>query len=121
MKPKRQYADYLSDILDSVQKARRFLKGVKFDAFAANDEKVFAVMQALEIIGEAVKNLPKSIRQRYPEVRWRDVAGMRDKLIHQYFRVNVRLLWETVRKDLPSLQMTVERMLGDLLAEESPH
>ena len=121
MKPKRQYADYLSDILDSVQKARRFLKGVKFDAFAANDEKVFAVMQALEIIGEAVKNLPRSIRERYPEVSWRDVARMRDKLIHQYFRVNVRLLWETVRKDLPSLQMTVERMLGDLLAEESPH
>ena len=114
MKSKRQYADYLCDILDSVRKARRFLEGVKFEAFACNDEKVFALMQALEIIGEAVKNLPKSIRERYPEVSWRDVAGMRDKLIHQYFRVNVRLLWETVKKDLPRLRTTVERMLAEM-------
>lgn len=83
-----------------------------------NDEKVFAVRQALEIIGEAVKKVPRSARERYSRVPWREVAGMRDKLAHEYFGVNIQRLWQTVQDDLPILETTVERMLADLEAKE---
>ena len=114
MKSKRVYADYLQDIVDAARKARRFVEGMDFDAFAANDEKVFAVIRALEIIGEAAKKVPKAVQKRCPEVPWPEVAGMRDKLIHGYFGVNLRQGWETVIGDLPSLQAGVERILTGL-------
>lgn len=114
MKTKHEYADYLRDILDATRKARRFVEGVEFDAFVINDEKVFAVRQALEIIGEAVKKVPRSAREHYPQVPWREVAGMRDKLAHEYFGVNIQRVWQTVQDDLPILETTVEQMLADL-------
>lgn len=119
MRPRREYVDYLQDILDAARKARRFVEGIDFDTFAANDEKVFAVIRALEIIGEAAKKVPKSVQKRSPEVPWRDVAGMRDKLIHGYFGVNLRRVWETVLGDLPPLQAGVERILADLGTPDS--
>ena len=94
------------------------LSSYDFDTFAANDEKVYAIMQALEIIGEAAKKVPRSAQARYPDVPWRDVAGMRDKLIHSYFNVNLRRVWRTVREDLPSLQAVLERMLADRAADD---
>lgn len=114
MRPKREHKDFLEDILDAASKAERFVEGVDFEAFQANDEKIFAVIRALEIIGEAAKNVPKSARDRYPEVPWRDVVGMRSKLTHDYFGVSLNRVWETVRTDLPRLREAVARMLNDL-------
>ncbi|HSB68679.1 MAG TPA: DUF86 domain-containing protein [Candidatus Methylomirabilis sp.] len=119
MKPKRAYVDYLRDILDAAQKARRFVEGIEFDSFVANDEKVYAVIRALEIVGEAAKKVPKSVQKRYPEVPWPEVAGMRDKLIHGYFGVNLRRVWQTVLEDLPVLQVGIERILADLDTPDS--
>lgn len=114
MKPKREYADYARDILDAAEKAQLFAAGIDFEAFQANDEKIFAVIRALEIIGEASKKIPASIRKRYPEVPWASMAGMRDKLAHDYFGVNLRRLWETVQNDLPPLSKAIARLVGDL-------
>jgi uncharacterized protein with HEPN domain len=88
--------------------------GIDFEAFQANDEKVFAVTRALEIIGEASKKIPASIRKRHPDVPWGAMAGMRDKLAHDYFGVNLRRLWETVQNDLPRLRTAITRLVGDL-------
>jgi uncharacterized protein with HEPN domain len=113
---KRTYTDYLRDILDAAEKAEQFLSDVSEEQFKANDEKVFAVVRALEIVGEAARAIPDDVRTRYPAVPWRDVAGMRDKLVHAYFVVDLKRVWETVKRDLPTLRESVTRMLVE--AEE---
>jgi len=114
LKAKREYVDYARDVLDATEKAQLFVADISFEAFQTNDEKVFAVIRALEIIGEASKKIPASIRKRYPEVPWAAMAGMRDKLAHDYFGVNLRRLWETVQNDLPPLQTAMARIVADM-------
>ncbi len=110
----RQYADALRDILDAISKAQKFVEGIDFDTFQTNDEKPFAVTRALEIIGEAVKQIPDSERELYPQIPWKAVAGMRDKLIHGYYVVSLTRVWETVQRDLPPLYEVVSTMLAQL-------
>jgi uncharacterized protein with HEPN domain len=119
MKARREYGDYLHDMLEAARKAERFVAGVDFEGFASNDEKVLAVIQTLQIIGEAARRIPKSVRTRYPTIPWREVIGMRDKLVHDYFGVNLKRVWQTVQDDLPSLRATVEQMLADLEGSEN--
>ncbi|MBL1131382.1 MAG: DUF86 domain-containing protein [Chloroflexi bacterium] len=110
----RAHTDYLRDILDAIAKAQSFVAGLDFDDFRINDEKVFAVVRALEIIGEATKYIPESERIKYPQIPWKAVAGMRDKLIHGYFVVSLSRVWETVQRDLPPLEKAVSQMLNEL-------
>jgi uncharacterized protein with HEPN domain len=117
MKSKHEYTDYLEDILGAVAKAKQFVKDVDFEAFRVNEEKIFAVIRALEIIGEAAKNIPKSIRGIYPEIPWEDMVGMRNKVIHDYFGVDIEVIWKTLHEDLPPLQAAVAKILGDLKKE----
>ncbi len=112
MSEPRCYRDYLCDILDSIEKIGRFVSGMGFEEFATDDKTCYAVARALEIIGEAAKNVPDDKRACYPEVPWRQVAGMRDKLSHAYFGVDMEVVWKTVEEDLPSLRATVSRILS---------
>jgi len=114
MKSKREYIDYLQDMLEASAKALQFVRDIDFQAFSKNEEKVFAVIRALEIIGEAAKNIPKSIRGRYQEIPWEDIVGMRNKVIHGYFGVDIEVIWKTVQEDLPFLQATLTRIFEDL-------
>ncbi len=106
---KRSAAEYLSDMRDAIHAARKFSRGVTFEEFRNNREKQFAIIHALEILGEAAKQVPASARDEYPDIPWRDIAGMRDRLIHGYFSVNLERLWNTVQVDLPSLEAALEK------------
>ncbi len=85
----RDLVDSLQDILEAIGAIERFTAGVDYASLVTNEEKVFAVEKAIEIIGEAVKNVPDSVRSTYPEIPWKNLAGMRDKLAHQYWRTDV--------------------------------
>lgn len=111
---KRQIIDYLHDILDAMNAAESFIEGITFEDFQNDQKTIFAVTRALEIIGEAAKSIPKTIREQYPQMPWKNITGMRDKLIHHYFGVNAQVLWDTVKQDLVMLKPIIQEILEKL-------
>jgi len=108
---KRKPDVYLQDILESSEHIQRFLDGVSEDEFHENVEKQDAVLRRLEIIGEAVKHLPDEIRENHPDVPWRQIAGMRDIIMHEYFGVTLEMIWVVSTEDILDLKENVEKIL----------
>jgi uncharacterized protein with HEPN domain len=107
----RDIRDYLRDILQAIDLAESFIANMTFDDFQADAKTSFAVIRAIEVIGEATKNIPDSIRSQYPDIPWKGFAGMRDKLIHAYFGVNLAVVWDTLQQDLPQLRPVIAQIL----------
>ena len=108
---KREYEDYLSDMLENAEKALSFVKGLDYDGFNKDDKATYAVIRAFEIIGEAARKIPDDVREANPEIQWREITGMRNKLTHEYFGINTKVVWRTVQEDLPTIIPVLRKML----------
>ncbi len=102
---------YLQDILTAIERIEEFVGNMSFDEFQADDKTTSAVIRKLEIIGEAAKGIPPAIRKKNPDIPWREMAGMRDKLIHFYFGVDHGLVWSTISGRLPEIKLKIEKII----------
>jgi uncharacterized protein with HEPN domain/predicted nucleotidyltransferase len=105
---------FVQDILDSITKIEAYTQDLSQNDFFQNSQAQDAVVRRLEIIGEAVKNLPRDFRLKFPDVPWQKIAGMRDVLIHGYFGVDLNRVWQVIEQDLPDLKRRVSQMLDEM-------
>ncbi|MEM1672249.1 MAG: DUF86 domain-containing protein [Archaeoglobaceae archaeon] len=115
---RREFLDYVEDIVEAMKDAMSFVEGMDYEDFAKDKRTAYAVIRAIEVIGEAVKKVPISVREHYPEIPWKEMAGMRDKVIHEYFGVDLRIIWKTVKEDIPNLRPLFEKILKDFEKSE---
>jgi uncharacterized protein with HEPN domain len=105
---------YLKDIMEAIEAIERFTEGIDFKTFSQDDMRSSAVIRKFEIIGEAAKHIPEPIKQKYPDIPWKGMAGFRDRLIHFYFGVKHELVWETIQVELPALKLRLKQILEEL-------
>lgn len=111
---KRFYEDYFDDILNSIDDIKSFIKGMKFNDFQKDKKTVNAVVRSIEIIGEAAKKIPKTIRDKYPAVPWKKMAGMRDKMIHEYSGIDLEIIWKVATEDILKLKPLIKNAAKNL-------
>lgn len=111
---KRKDEDLLLDIKEAMRRIRRYTKGMSYKNFMKDSKTQDAVVRNLEIIGEAVKMLSKELKEKYPQFPWKELAGMRDKLIHHYFGINYDLVWGIIEEEIESLSEQIKKILEDL-------
>lgn len=104
---------YLKHILDAVKNIEIFMGGIAKEEFIKDVLIHSAVIRQLEVIGEAVKNISANLKRTYSEINWKDIAGTRDKLIHDYFGVDMDLVWAICKKDIPVLKKQIRQILKD--------
>lgn len=105
---------FIQHILDSILSIEEYTQNVSKEDFVSKKENKMmraAVIREFEVIGEAVKNLSEEIKKSYPDLPWRDIANMRNKLIHEYFGVNMKVVWGAIKEDLPMLRQTMNELL----------
>ncbi|TET89646.1 MAG: DUF86 domain-containing protein [Methanomassiliicoccales archaeon] len=107
----RDHRIYLQDILDSISRIENYVAEMTYEDFAGDQKTVDAVVRNIEIIGEATKNIPEEIRSMHPDLPWREMAGMRDKMIHGYFEIVHGILWETIKHDLSLIKPGIKGIL----------
>lgn len=105
---------YLDDILEAIRKIESYTKGLSYADFSKSEMAVDAVVRNLEIVGEAVKGLPAEIKRSYPEEEWKKIAGLRDILIHAYFGIDTKILWDVVINKMPKLKVSASKIKNEL-------
>lgn len=107
---KRNVPLYLEDIKGSIKRIEGYTKRLSFNSFSKDEKTVDAVIRNLEIIGEAANNIPKEIKVNYPDIPWEKMISMRNKIIHEYFGVDLDILWATIKEDIPELKRKIRKI-----------
>jgi uncharacterized protein with HEPN domain len=111
---KRRDQDYLGDIREAIQRIVAYTANLTYEQFVKDYKTQDAVVRNFEVIGEATKNLSASLKRNYPEVPWKGLAGLRDKMIHHYFGINYEIVWTIAREELSGLLSQIEDILAKL-------
>lgn len=107
----RTVLQFLDDILEAIGNIEEDTGGISFNKFSADRRRRDAVIRNFQVIGEAIKNLPPELRERYPDTDWKNIAGFRDVLIHVYFGIKLTILWNNAKKELPVLKKEIRKIL----------
>ena len=110
--PSRDWRLRISDILECIDKIDRYTEGMSFEDFAADERTVDAVLRRIEIIGEATRYVPGEATDRFPDIPWEKMRGMRNVVVHEYFGVSLRIIWRTIKTQLPPLVEPLQRVLS---------
>ena len=111
---KERDPDFLADILEASIRAQKYISGLDYDGFMSDTKTQDAIIRTLEIVGEATKQLTPELRDSHANIPWKSMAGMRDRLIHDYFGVNLDIVWEVVTTDLPAIEAEIKSILDNL-------
>ena len=114
---RRDYRDYLQDILTAIEETDEFTKGMSYEAFTQDRKTINAVVRSLEVLGEAAKRIPDDWRIKAPDIPWKYMTGMRDKLVHEYFGVDLSIVWTVIKDDLPPLHPKIKRLVTSASSE----
>lgn len=109
--PSRNWQNRIRDVLAAIVEIREFTYGITFEEFQADRKTIRAVLYNLALIGEAVRGIPPEIEALHPEIPWDDIRGMRNIVIHEYFQVNLSIIWQTIQSDLVSLEFSLRQLL----------
>jgi len=110
---KRNPLLYINDIIESAEAILSFTDSVEFDVFVGDRMRSSAVIREFEVIGEAVSKIPEDIKSNYPDIRWQEMKDFRNLLIHEYFGVDLEIVWNVVREDLPDLYRAIKQIRDD--------
>ena len=105
----REYKLYIKDILEAIRKIEKYIGKMSYKDFIKDELRIDAVIRNLEVIGEAVKNIPESVRIKHPEIEWKKIAGLRDILIHAYFGIDFDILWDIIKNKVPKLKESISK------------
>ena len=109
MPEKRDYTLFVEDIINSITKIKRYTQGLDYKEFSTNELVIDAVIRNFEIIGESANNIPEEIQKKYNFVEWKEITGFRNVLIHGYFTIEIEMLWDTIKNNLPDLEEHIQR------------
>jgi uncharacterized protein with HEPN domain len=109
--PSRDWQNRVRDVLTAIVEIREFTNGITFEQFQADRKTISAVLYNLAMIGEAVRIIPPDLEASHPEIPWNDMRGMRNIVIHEYFQVNLSIIWQTIQEDLVSLEFSLRQLL----------
>ncbi|MFH1504219.1 MAG: DUF86 domain-containing protein [Candidatus Omnitrophota bacterium] len=116
---KRNYKIFIEDILVAMNKIEEYIKELSYEDFAEKEMVEDAVIRKIEIIGEAAKNVPENIKAKYKNIPWKKMAGLRDITIHEYFGVDLDIVWEIITKNIPETKADIQEVLEDMRDRET--